>query len=61
MLSVSDSVDLLQDCTAAQTQQGADFVLFEGFDIIFSLLGEFNKSATVDMKQQGEHSPLWRA
>ena len=24
-------------------QQGADFVLFEGFDVIFSLLGEFNK------------------
>jgi hypothetical protein len=42
-----------QDCAVSQNQQGADFVLVEGFDVIFSLLGEFNKSATPDMKQQG--------
>ena len=45
---------VLQDCAAAQLQQGADFVLFDGFDVVFSLLGEFNKSATIDMKQLGK-------
>ena len=45
---------VLQDCAAAQLQQGADFVLFDGLDVVFSLLGEFNKSATIDMKQLGK-------
>ena len=48
---------LCQSCpavAAAQLQQGADFVLFDGFDVVFSLLGEFNKSATIDMKQLGK-------
>jgi len=43
----------LQDCTISVQQQGAQFVLFEGFDVIFSLLQEYHKSATFDMKQQG--------
>ena len=49
---------VLQDCAAAQLQQGADFVLFDGFDVVFSLLGEFNKSATIDMKQLGKRERL---
>ena len=28
-------------------------MLGEGFDVIFSLITEYHKSATVDMKQQG--------
>ena len=32
---------------------GADFILSEGFDIIFSLITEYHKAATVDMKQHG--------
>jgi len=54
--NVYNSRDLkikLQDCTISVQQQGADFVLVEGFDVIFSLLQEYHKSATFDMKQQG--------
>ena len=37
-----------------QVQQiGADFILREGFDIIFSLITEYHKAATIDMKQHG--------
>jgi len=43
----------LQDCTISVQQQGAEFVLTEGFDVIFSLLQEYSKNATIDMKQQG--------
>eukprot|EP00092_Neocalanus_flemingeri_P032797 GFUD01035670.1.p1 GENE.GFUD01035670.1~~GFUD01035670.1.p1 ORF type:complete len:1485 (+),score=509.47 GFUD01035670.1:55-4509(+) len=43
----------LQDCTIGVQQQGAEFVLNEGFDVIFSLLQEYHKNATFDMKQQG--------
>lgn len=43
----------LQDCTISVQQQGAEFVLTEGFDVIFSLLQEYSKNATFDMKQQG--------
>ena len=35
-------------------QVGANFILFEGFDVLFSLLGEFTKNATSDMKNQGK-------
>lgn len=44
----------LQDCTISVQQQGAEFVLTEGFDVIFSLLQEYSKNATIDMKQQGK-------
>jgi len=43
----------LQDCTISVQQEGAEFVLTEGFDVIFSLLQEYSKNATFDMKQQG--------
>ena len=49
----------LQDCTISVQQQGAEFVLTEGFDVIFSLLQEYSKNATIDMKQQGERSCLF--
>ena len=55
--NVYNSRDLkikLQDCTISIQQQGAEFVLVEGFDVIFSLLQEYHKSATFDMKQQGD-------
>ena len=44
----------LQDSIINVQQQGAAFVLGDGFDVIFSLLQEYNKSATIDMKQLGE-------
>ena len=30
-------------------------IIILGFDVIFSLLGEYNKNATVDMKNIGEY------
>ena len=30
-------------------------IIISGFDVIFSLLGEYNKNATVDMKNIGEY------
>ena len=30
-----------QDCTISVKQQGAEFVITEGFDVIFSLLQEY--------------------
>ena len=46
----------LQDCKLSVQQQGSEFVLNDGFDVIFSLLQEYHKSATTDMKQLGEHN-----
>jgi len=43
----------LQDMAQSVQQVGANFILFEGFDVLFSLLGEFTKNATPDMKNQG--------
>lgn len=43
----------LQDCTISVQQEGAEFVLAEGFGVIFSLLQEYSKNATFDIKQQG--------
>ena len=42
-----------QDCSIQVQQLGADFILSEGFDIIFSLITEYHKAATIDMKQHG--------
>ena len=44
----------LSDCLMGVQQSGADFMLGEGFDIIFSLINEYHKTATTDMKQQGK-------
>ena len=44
---------IIQDCSLQVQQIGADFILREGFDIIFSLITEYHKTATIDMKQQG--------
>lgn len=44
---------IIQDCSLQVQQVGADFILREGFDIIFSLITEYHKAATIDMKQQG--------
>lgn len=43
----------LQDLQISVREQGADCVINGGFDVIFSLLGEFNTGATSDMKQKG--------
>ena len=43
----------LQDCLTGVLQQGAQFMLGEGFDVIFSLITEYHKSASIEMKQQG--------
>jgi condensin complex subunit 1 len=43
----------LQDLQVSVREQGANFVLSGGFDVVFSLLGEFNTGATSDMKQKG--------
>jgi len=43
----------LSDCHIGVQQQGAEFMLGEGFDIIFSLINEYHKSASIEMKQQG--------
>jgi len=43
----------LKDCKLSVQQQGSEFVLNDGFDVIFSLLQEYHKSATTDMKQLG--------
>ena len=44
----------VQDMAQSVQQVGANFILFEGFDVLFSLLGEFTKNATPDMKNQGK-------
>ena len=44
----------LSDSLLGVQQQGAGYMLGEGFDIIFSLITEYHKSATNDMKQQGK-------
>ena len=41
----------LQDLKVSVRENGDSFVLQGGFDVIFSLLGEFNTGATTDMKQ----------
>ena len=46
MVSLVDQLSLLLN--------SGTIVLFDGFDVVFSLLGEFNKSATIDMKQLGK-------
>ena len=43
----------LSDCLMGVQQQGATYMLGEGFDIVFSLITEYHKSATREMKQQG--------
>ena len=45
----------LKDCHISVRQQGAEFVLTDGFDVIFSLLQEYHKSATFNMKQEGTY------
>ena len=47
---------LFQDCHIGVQQSGANYMLGEGFDVIFSLINEYHKSASTDMKQQGECS-----
>ena len=43
----------IQDCSIQVQQSGAAFILNEGFDVIFSLITEYHKAATIDMKQHG--------
>ena len=50
--NVRDLKVKIQDANHDVQQCGADFVLREGFDIIFSVLHEFHKDVNVHMKQQ---------
>ena len=50
--NVRDLKVKIQDANHDVQQCGADFVLREGFDIIFSVLQEFHKDVNVHMKQQ---------
>ena len=47
------SLNSIQDCSIQVQQSGAAFILNEGFDVIFSLITEYHKAATIDMKQHG--------
>ena len=53
VFSTRDIKIKLSDCHMGVQQQGASYILGEGFDIIFSLITEYHKSATREMKQQG--------
>ena len=42
----------IQDCIQSVEQEGAVFVLHDGFDVIFSVLQMFHKDISVHMKEQ---------